>query len=85
MNHINNTLEDTEFLALLIIQFGARCISLIILSSISFLMGAFGLTEIQAIDSCILLLTHLIQAAVAIAGGILVHYKWKNRKSNKIK
>ena len=80
MNTLHNALEDSEFLALLVIQFGARWISLIILSSISFIMGAFGLPEIQAIDSCILLLTHLIQAAVAITGGILVHYKWKNRK-----
>jgi len=83
MNTIHNTLEDTEFLALLVIQFGARWISLITLSSISFIMSAFGFPEIQAIDSYILLLTHLIQAAVAIAGGVLVHYKWKNRKLNK--
>tara|TARA_R110000868_G_scaffold52283_2_gene165385 strand:- start:549 stop:710 length:162 start_codon:yes stop_codon:yes gene_type:complete len=53
------------------------------MSSIGLYLSFMGYPEIQEIDAYIHLLTTFIQAAVAIAGGILVHYKWKNRKSNK--
>ena len=79
----HNVFHDTEFLALLIIHYASNWVSIIIMSSIGLYLSFMGYPEIQEIDAYIHLLTTFIQAAVAIAGGILVHYKWKNRKSNK--
>ena len=76
---LSHSSHESEFMILFILQIFAQKISLGIVLLSNFFLTHLGFISFEDIDLCVQYLTHLIQCLVAIAGAVLIRYKWINR------